>query len=134
MFECYCPCQCGCKTQERELCQDCLDGNHEVMPEGIFPGVEQYYELHKSIVSQYERVLYTRKTFIGKLEYLLQDEFYFTLQEAEDLSDAIHIAESTGYEINEEEDNLWIKLSDKIIDYRTNHGLGIATASLRDFR
>ncbi len=125
MFECWCPCRCGCKTEENELCQDCLERNHEVMPEGVFPGVDEYLELHKSIVSQYERVLYTRKTFIGKLEYLLQDEFYFTLKEAEDLSDTIHEAEKTGYEITEEEDILWIKLTDKITDYRIKHGLGV---------
>ncbi len=114
MFECWCPCQCGCKTKYLYLCQDCKEGNHEVIPEGSSTGVEEYLDLYKSIVSQYERVLYTRKTFIGKLEYLLQDEFYFTLQEAEDLSDAIHVAESTGYELNEEEDNLWKELTLKI--------------------
>ncbi len=135
MFECYCPCRCGCEFKVPGLCQDCREGNHEVIPEGVFPGVDEYLELHKSIVSQYERVLYTRKTFIGKLEYSLKIDSSLvwtveSLKEAEDLSDAIHIAEKTGYEINEEEDALWIKLTDKILVYYKDNDLGIPNIAL----
>ncbi|MDP3985646.1 MAG: hypothetical protein Q8P82_02675 [bacterium] len=63
--ECWCPCRCGCTEpdftlREDGLCQDCVDGNHEVIPEGVKPGIEELLVLHRSIIDQYTRVLAQR--------------------------------------------------------------------------
>ena len=63
---CWCPCGCGCrepdfKVNPSGLCPDCEDGNHEVPPDGVNPGVEELLALHQSIVHQYKEVLKFRK-------------------------------------------------------------------------
>jgi len=63
---CWCPCGCGCrepdfKVNPSGLCPDCEDGNHEVPPDGVNPGVEELLALHQSIVDQYKEVLKFRK-------------------------------------------------------------------------
>ena len=49
--------------------------------------------------------------FEARLIYLLHT---FNLQEAYDLSDEIHMAESNGYTLTDEEDDLWKELTLKV--------------------
>lgn len=49
--------------------------------------------------------------FESRLIHLLHN---WNLQEAYDLSDEIHNAESAGYELTDEEDDLWKELTLKI--------------------
>ena len=64
---CWCPCKCGCTEPDWEvslsgLCPDCENGNHEVPPEGVNPGVEDLLKLHESIIAQFKLVLRERKS------------------------------------------------------------------------
>lgn len=56
-----------------------------------------------------------KQKFYSLLQQQLND---FNLYKAELLSDAIHEAESRGYEISKSEDRLWMKLTEKILDAR----------------
>ncbi len=62
--ECWCPCNCGCTEPEERmvagLCRDCARGNHEIPPEGVYPGVEHLLPLHNSIVRKYRELLRLR--------------------------------------------------------------------------
>ncbi len=43
------------------LCPDCEDGNHEVPPDGVQPGVPELLKQHESIVEQYRKILEEQK-------------------------------------------------------------------------
>lgn len=63
--KCWCPCNCGCEEPNEELmpsglCWDCRNGAHEVVPEGVHPGVEELLPLYQSIVERYAKVLQRR--------------------------------------------------------------------------
>lgn len=62
--ECWCPCKCGCKGSELlpyGLCQDCVDGIHEVPPNSALPSLSDLIALHQSIIDLYNQVLKTEK-------------------------------------------------------------------------
>lgn len=63
---CWCPCDCGCEEPDMVLnvsglCPDCEDGNHEVPPDGVQPGVPELLKQHESIVEQYRKILEEQK-------------------------------------------------------------------------
>jgi len=71
IIECWCPCRCGCAYPEEPLepsglCQDCIDGNHEVPPAGVKLGgvdaVEAMVPILASMLKQYREVLIARST------------------------------------------------------------------------
>ena len=61
VFEyCWCPCNCGCPTKDLNddgLCQDCVEGNHEVPPDGVCPSLEDLLKMHESCVVHFKQVL-----------------------------------------------------------------------------
>jgi len=66
---CWCPCDCGCTpdvadgklTNEVFLCQDCIEGFHEIPPEKVFPGVDDLIPLVESFLEQLRKISEERK-------------------------------------------------------------------------